>query len=42
MIPIPASEILAMLGLTMLRLGVPLLLILLVGALAQRVEQLEP
>lgn len=42
MIPMPASEILAMFGLLILRLVVPLLIILLLGTLAQRVEQLQP
>lgn len=42
MIPMPADEVLAMFGLMILRLGVPLLFIFLLGALAQRVERLQP
>lgn len=39
MIPFPADEILPTLGLMLLRLGVPMLALLALGTLAQRVER---
>lgn len=42
MIPMPADEILALFGMTILRLGLPLLLVMLLGSLAQRVELMQP
>ena len=42
MIPFENTELLAFIGLTILRLGVPLLDIFLLGLVAQRIEQLQP
>lgn len=42
MIPLPADEILALFGMMILRLGLPLLLVMLLGTLAQRVELMQP
>lgn len=42
MIPVEFNEMFVMFGLMILRLGVPLLLILMLGTLAQRVERLQP
>jgi hypothetical protein len=39
MIPFPAEEILPTLGLMLLRLGVPVLALLMLGSLAQRAER---
>lgn len=41
MIAFPAEEFLPMMGMMFLRLGVPALIILMVGALAQRFERLH-
>ncbi len=41
MIPFPADEVLPMLAMMFLRLGVPLMILLMMGALAQRVERLQ-
>lgn len=42
MMPIPAGEMMTLFGLMILRLGLPLLLILLFGTLLQRAELLQP
>ena len=42
MLPFETTELLAFIGLTILRLGVPLLFIFLLGMVAQRIEQLQP
>ena len=42
MVPFESTELLAFIGLTILRLGVPLLVIFLLGLVAQRIEQLQP
>jgi hypothetical protein len=42
MLPFESTEFLAFIGLTILRLGVPLLMIILLGMVAQRIEQLQP
>ena len=42
MVPFENTELLAFIGLTILRPGVPLLVIFLVGLVAQRIEQLQP
>ena len=39
MMPFPAEEILPMLAMMFLRLGVPVLFVLIMGSLAQRFEQ---
>lgn len=41
MIPFPAEEILPMLALMFLRMGVPLMIILMMGTLAQRFQRLQ-
>lgn len=41
MIPFPSDEILPMISLMILRLGVPVLFLLLLGTLAQRAERLQ-
>lgn len=42
MLPFESTEFLAFIGLTILRLGVPLLIIVLLSMVARRIEQLEP
>lgn len=42
MLPFENAELLAFVGLTILRIGVPLLVIVLLGIVAQRIEQLQP
>jgi hypothetical protein len=42
MLPFESTELLAFIGLTILRLGVPLLIIILLSIVAQRIEQLQP
>ncbi len=42
MIPVEFNEIFVLFGLMVLRMGVPLLLILMLGTLMQRVERLQP
>lgn len=39
MMPFPSDEILPMLAMTFLRLGVPMMIVVLLGSLAQRFEQ---
>jgi hypothetical protein len=41
MIPFPAEEILPMVAMMFLRLGVPVMIILMMGALAQRFDHLQ-
>jgi hypothetical protein len=41
MIPFPAEEILPMVAMMFLRLGVPVMIIMMMGALAQRFERLQ-
>lgn len=41
MLPVPAEEILPLLGLMFLRLGAPMVMILLLGTLAQRTGRLQ-
>ena len=42
MVPFENTELLAVIGLTILRLGVPPRVIFLLGLVAQRIEQLQP
>ena len=42
MLPFESAEFLAFIGLTILRLAVPLVIIFLLGMVAQRIEQLQP
>lgn len=42
MLPFESPELLAFIGLTLLRLGVPLLIIILLSIVAHRIEQLQP
>lgn len=42
MLPFESAEFAAFIGLTILRLGVPLLLIILLGIVAKRIEQMQP
>lgn len=41
MLPFPSEEILPMMGLMFLRFGAPLMIVLVLGSLAQRFEQLR-
>ena len=41
MIPFPAEEVLPMMAMMVLRLGVPALIILMIGTLAQRLGHLQ-
>jgi hypothetical protein len=41
MMPFPAEEVLPMLAMMLLRLGMPVMIILMMGALAQRFERLQ-
>ncbi len=41
MIPVPAEEFLPLLAMMFLRLGLPVMIIVMLGALAQRFERLQ-
>jgi len=41
MIPVPAEEFLPLLAMMILRLGLPVMIIVMLGALAQRFERLQ-
>jgi hypothetical protein len=41
MIPFPAEEVMPMMAMMFLRLGVPALIILMMGTLAQRLERVQ-